>query len=168
MPLRSLHRWFASVLPGGQNRPSAQRIESYPPLAWPSHRAWSSRIGRWLGANTWAPERSEWAPNSRRQASNEALAAARLEFADAIVDVRTAAAAEALDRIAVTRSLHELWHFRQEIFSLVSCRHDQAEAARRLASLDRHFPRRARPASFGPGPVLAARPLSAGKPGTRV
>ena len=58
------------------------------------------------------------------------------------MDVRSTAAAMALDRIALTRSMHELWHFREEVFSLVACRHNQAEAARRLASLDRHFPTR--------------------------
>ena len=50
--------------------------------------------------------------------------------------------ATALDRIAVTRSLHELWHLRGEVFDLVSLRHDQAEAERRLADLDRHFAKR--------------------------
>ncbi|MGZ5206172.1 MAG: hypothetical protein ACXWCI_14765 [Caldimonas sp.] len=50
----------------------------------------------------------------------------------------------------MTRSLHELWHFREEVFSLVACRHDQAEAARRLAELDRHFGRRSRPSGAAP------------------
>ena len=63
----------------------------------------------------------------------DALAAARLDFADALYDVHTVAAGAALDRIAVTRSLHELWHLRGEVFDLVSLRHDQAEAERRLA-----------------------------------
>ena len=72
----------------------------------------------------------------------DALAAARLDFADALYDVHTVAAGAALDRIAVTRSLHELWHLRGEVFDLVSLRHDQAEAERRLGDLDRHFAKR--------------------------
>ena len=42
--------------------------------------------------------------------------------------MRTPRRPRSLDRIAVTRSLHELWHLRGEVFSLVSRRHDQAEA----------------------------------------
>jgi len=76
---------------------------------------------------------------------SEDLADARLDFSEALLDVRSKAAIDALDRIAVARSLHELWHFREEVFSLVACRHNQVEASRRLAVLDRHFPRRSRP-----------------------
>ena len=79
-----------------------------------------------------------WASRGRA----DALAAARLDYADAIDDVRTAPAAAARDRIGAMRSLHELWHFRSEVFSLIALRHDQAEAGRRLALLDRHFARR--------------------------
>jgi hypothetical protein len=48
------------------------------------------------------------------------------------------------------RSLHELWHFREEVFSLVACRHDQAEATRRLARLNRHFARPTGRSTFAP------------------
>ena len=81
---------------------------------------------------------------------SEDLADARLDFSEALLDVRNKAAGAALDRIAVARSLHDLWHFREEVFSLVACRHDQVEAARRLAVLDRHFPRRTRPTGHAP------------------
>lgn len=74
----------------------------------------------------------------------EHLADARLDFSEALIDVRSKASVAALDRIAVARSLHELWHFREEVFSLVACRHDQGEATRRLSALDRHFPHRTR------------------------
>jgi len=47
-----------------------------------------------------------------------------------------------LERIASTRSLHELWHLRGEVFDLVSLRHDQATAKRCLQELDRHFAKR--------------------------
>ncbi|MEO6363673.1 MAG: hypothetical protein ABIO71_10620 [Caldimonas sp.] len=82
--------------------------------------------------------------------SGEALADARLDFAEALFDLRTPLAVAALDRVAVARTLAELWDFREAIFSLVACRHDQGEASRRLASLDRHFPRRQRRAAFAP------------------
>ena len=44
----------------------------------------------------------------------------------------------------IARSLYDLWHFREAVFSLVACRHDQTRAAGRLAELDLHFRRRAR------------------------
>lgn len=69
-----------------------------------------------------------------------ALAAARLEFSEALFDVRTDACASLLDRIAVIRSLHELWHLRGEVFGHVSRRHGQAEAEARQVALDAHFP----------------------------
>jgi len=83
-----------------------------------------------------------WRAAFGRRGRMDALATARLEFAEALFDVHTDAAGRVLARIAVARSPHELWHLREEVFSVVSCRHDQAEAARRLAELDRHFPKR--------------------------
>ena len=121
MPLPFLQRWIASVLPV----PSRQsRGESRPPVARP----------RWQG----------------RPSKSEHLAEARLDFARALDDVGNDAATRALARIAVARSLHELWHFREEVFSLVACSHSQDEASRRLALLDSHFPRRARRSGFAP------------------
>lgn len=67
-----------------------------------------------------------------------------MDFVEALRDLRTPAALDAKSRVVVARSLHELWHFREQVFSLVACRHDQAEAARRLAALDRHFAQRTR------------------------
>jgi hypothetical protein len=90
-----------------------------------------------------------WRAALGRRADIETLATARLEFAEALFDIHSDAAASLLDRIAIARSLHELWYLREEIFSIVSCRSDQAEAARRLAELDRHFGRRL----HGPAPA---------------
>ena len=87
-----------------------------------------------------------------RPAKSEHLANARLDFADALIDIRSSAAVSALDRIAIARSLHELWHMREEVFSLVACRHDQNTAAQRLAALDNHFPRRTLRRAFAPVP----------------
>ena len=124
MPAPALKRLLSTFLPTAVQDASVARSESLPPLARPRYVAWVRRLG----------ERSR----------AEALAAARLDFDEALGDVRTAAAVNVRSRIAVARSLHELWHFREEVFSLVACRHDQTRAAGRLAELDLHFPRRDR------------------------
>ena len=105
-------------------KPSA-RVESRPPVA-------SRAPGAGLG----------WRSSFGRRGRAEVLAAARLEFAEALCDVHTEAASRVLDRIAIARSMHELWHLREEIFSFVSSRPSQGEAATRLAALDRHFAKR--------------------------
>ncbi|HEX2540535.1 MAG TPA: hypothetical protein VHM00_05580 [Caldimonas sp.] len=120
---RSLSLLSAAWRPSKQK--AATRVESTPPGA-------ARAVGT---GNDWRA----WFGRRRRVA---ALAAARDAFAEALFDVRTAEAARVLDRIDVARSLHELWHLREEVFSLVSRRHDQAEATTRLAALDRGFPRR--------------------------
>ncbi len=104
-------------------------------------RPWPSRLGDWLGASGWRVsgvdlmssfgERSAFRMRSPRPASTSPTRCS--------TSIRKQQAQLALDRIAVTRSLHELWHFRGEVFGEVSRRHDQAEAERRLAALDRHF-----------------------------
>jgi len=116
----------------------ARIAESRPPQT----RAWSSRLSEWLGASGWRVSRVDGASSFGQRGRLDALVAARLDFADALFDVHTVAAGMALDRIAVTRSLHELWHLRGEVFDLVSLRHDQAAAACRLQDLDRHFAKR--------------------------
>jgi hypothetical protein len=119
----------------------ARSIESRPPQALVA-RAWSSRLSDWLGVSGWRVSRIDGVSSFGQRGRLDALAAARLDFADALFDVHTVAANAALDRIAVTRSLHELWHLRGEVFDLVSLRHDQAAAERRLQELDRHFANR--------------------------
>ena len=116
----------------------ARTVESRPPQT----RAWPSRLSEWLGASGWRVSRVDGASSFGQRGRLDALAAARLDFADALYDVHTAAAGAALDRIAVTRSLHELWHLRGEVFDLLSRRHDQATAKRHLQDLDRHFAKR--------------------------
>jgi hypothetical protein len=116
-PLRVI---FSTFLPSAAADGPARRDDSCPPLA-------RSRS-------------SGWKPSLRSERSRSAaLAAARLDFAEALRDVRTPAALDVQARIAVSRSLHDLWHFREEVFSLVSCRHSQAEAARRMDALNVHF-----------------------------
>lgn len=124
MPPPALKRLISSFVPSAASEGPSSRTETLPPLARRRTIAWVRRLGQ--------------------RSRNEALAAARLDFDEALGDIRTPAALEARSRIAVARSLHELWHFREQVFSLVSRRHDQARAAGRLAELDLHFPRRDR------------------------
>ena len=113
-------------------------------------RSWPSRLGDWLMASGWRVESGTHSPIGRRSLG-DTLAAARLDFADALLDVRTDGAADALDSIAETNRLDELWHLRAEVFGRVAERHGQAEAERRLVALDVHFARRSRRASSRAG-----------------
>lgn len=142
MPLPFVQRRRASADP---RRSPALRIESRPPSLWPDRFDWRSRFGDWLRSSSFAAAGDGFG-FPRRRRLGEALVTARLDFADALIDVRIHVAAGTLDRIAVARSLHELWHLREEVFSVLSLRHDQAEAGRRLNELDRHFPKRRLPA----------------------
>jgi hypothetical protein len=141
MPLPALQRLLISLLPSAMQDGVATRAETRPPLVRPYRFPWVRRLGFDRG---------------RR----EALAAARTDFAEALRDLRSPAALDTQSRLVVARSLHELWHFRGQVFSLVACRHDQAEAARRLAELDRHFARRPRRSgsSTPPNPLLRDQP----------
>jgi len=142
-------RWLVSAINDHQAvRSAARAAESFPPSAhWPP-RAWSSRISRWFGASAWFVNGSEPVPALGQRRRCEALASARLDFAEALFDVRTAAAAALLERIAITRSLYELWHLRGEVFGHISRRHGQSEADVRLGTLDAHFPKRMRRLGF--------------------
>jgi hypothetical protein len=167
--LPSRPRWLASVISERLGARSVARpVESCPPSAhWPQ-QAWSSRIGRWLGANAWFIATSESLPALGHRQRSAALASARLDFAEALFDVRTPAAALLLDRIAIIRSLHELWHLRGEVFGHVSRRHGQAEADARMASLDAHFPKRMRRAGFATrAPLIGADASAALRPHRR-
>ncbi len=156
MPL-SRPRWLASVISEHfAARSVARRVETFAPSASGPHRAWSSRIGRWLTASAWFTPGLESSPALGHPRRVAALAAARLEFAEALFDVRSDASAALLDRIAVMRSLHELWHLRGEVFGQVSRRHGQTEAEDRLAELDRHFPKRMRRGGYAARAPLIA------------
>jgi hypothetical protein len=162
-------RWLASVI--GEHlgaRLAARPVESCPPSAhWP-HQAWSSRIGRWIGASAWFVATSESLPALGHRQRSAALASARLDFAEALFDVRTPAAGLLLDRIAIIRSLHELWHLRGDVFGHVARRHGQAEANARMASLDAHFPKRMRRAGFASqAPVIGDQATGALRPHRR-
>ena len=140
--LRALSRWFVTAADDSARRGSSERVvvESYPPVAFAHRRAWSSRLGDWLAGSSWLASGITPPSSFGRRARREAVAAARLDFAEALYDVRTDGAADALDRITVTRSLHELWYFRAEVFSRVAECHDQAEATLPAGSDRSPFP----------------------------
>ena len=85
-------------------------------------------------------DRLDWPPGRRQVV----LKKAREAFASTVDDLDSGAVAGLLDRVRVARSLHQLWHLRSEVFSHVARACSQAEAERRLAELDRHFPNRER------------------------
>jgi hypothetical protein len=128
MPLPSLSVILSSFLSSSAPESTVRRVESCLPLARSREPRWTRRFKR----------------------SGDALASARLDFADALADVRSNASLDAQSRIALARTLQELWHFREEVFSLVACRHDQAEATRRLAGLNHHFTRNGSRSAFTP------------------
>ena len=140
----------SSVAPAAApGRAAPARVAAAQPPQEFAPRDWSSRLGDWLGASGWCVAGVEMPSAFGARGRVAAIAAARLDFADALWDVRTATAGTTLDRVAIARSLHELWHLRGEVFAHVARLHDQAEAERRLAVLDRHFEKRAGAARRG-------------------
>ena len=113
-----------------------------------SARSWHRRLGIWLASSLGERGDATWnglLPSTRRRT---ALLDARTAFRAAIDDIpRPAGAAHALEHIRGARSLDELWELRNELFSLISCHHDQGEAARRIEALDPHFGRQLRRAA---------------------
>ena len=112
--------------------------------------SWREQLGRWIDT-AWPGllAATRVADSSKLMRGPVPLEGVRHEFTQSLVDIRTAPARSMLYRIDEVRSLHELWHLRPEVFNLVSRHHDQAEAASRLARLNRHFPTRAPRSGLG-------------------
>lgn len=109
------------------------------------------RAGQWREWLTGVPE-TRIAPESRAQSSSRGsvqLTNVRGEFIDALRDIPGHTADDVIAQIYAAASMHELWHLRLDVFNLVSCQHDQAEADDRLARLNRHFPTRSPRSGFG-------------------
>ena len=110
-----------------------------------SGHSWQRRLGTWLASTLGEHGDTSWRgllPSNRRRT---ALLDARTAFRAAIDDLpRAAGAAAALEHIRAARSLDQLWELRNKLFSLISCHHDQGEAARRIDALDPHFGRQLR------------------------
>jgi hypothetical protein len=128
--------------PAGLTRPA--RLEICPPQPQRRARDWLARVKGWLAAG-WSGNRPQ--PGTLADRS-QALSAARQDFFTAVADLHIPAASALLDRIEFAKSMRELWHLRAEVFALVSIEHDQIEADKRLANLNRHFPTRAPRSGF--------------------
>ena len=136
-------------------RPTLPRVEVCPPASgrvarMPFSAGWRERLGHWIDAafpRLLAPTRQ--ADSSKVIAGAVPFEGVRYEFARSLSDIRTEQARDAVSRIRSTRSLHDLWHLRLEVFNHVARQHDQTEATRRLAVLNRHFPTRAPRSGFG-------------------
>jgi hypothetical protein len=72
------------------------------------------------------------------------------EFMMALADIDPAVRGDLAKRIALARSLRELWHMRMDTYNLIAQQHCEWEAALRLAKLNRHFPTRAPRSGFTP------------------
>ncbi len=70
------------------------------------------------------------------------LSPVRKDFNAALADIDSDGVGALRQRVQQALSLRELWHLRADIFRTVGLAHSQAEAERRLAALNRHFPTR--------------------------
>ena len=98
--LRSLFSsWLLSSSHALARSPSTRSpVASVPPPI--EERSWPSRLGEWLMASGWRVASAGSSSFGRRR--GEAVADARLDFAEALFDIRSDAAAYSLDRIAET------------------------------------------------------------------
>lgn len=111
------------------------RIEVKPPQVWPSSLSWWGRVQRWLMQD------NPWTAGSKRPVNRLALVKGEFRrHMDGLSGIGAARLADQLDR---ARSLRELWHLRSTLYGLLAVQFDQAEAERRMAQLNRHFPMRA-------------------------
>lgn len=76
-------------------------------------------------------------------ASLSPLERARRDFCTSMHDLHGDEVQDLRLRAGYTGSLRELWHLRTELYQLIAFHLDQAEADRRLVSVNRHFPTRA-------------------------
>jgi hypothetical protein len=120
--------------------PSSLRQEVPPPTLRQAPDSLLARLWFWLAA----PEpQNAGLPVSR-------LPGVRADFRAQLLDLPPDSAADLMRRIELTHSLRELWHLRADVYRVVAIAHSQAEAERRLAELNRHFPTRAPRSAFAP------------------
>lgn len=143
-----LQRLLNSLAPASLRLGGGLRVEVRPPAVRRGARPLRQRLCDWFIGGAAPDSTTSWSARAARVNGAAPLVAARQEFIDALDDIQAAHATGTLARIRVARSLHELWYLRSEVFSLVSRDHDQAEAGRRLTTLNRHFPSRARRSHF--------------------
>ena len=136
-----------AVCPPAARRPH-KMTKPHPPTPAHTHTHthganWRQQLGYWIDS-AWPSllGATRQADSSKLVLGAAPLARVRADFATSLIDIDTLPASDAQQRIARAPSLHELWHVRAQVFDLVSRHHDQAEAERRLARLNRHFPTR--------------------------
>ena len=131
-----LSRWNRrSTLGSGAN----SRIGVNPPsLRQAPDGAWH-RVIFWL----MAPAAHQAAPPLNR------VPLVRVEFMRAIADIDGDDADVVRNRIALSRSLRELWHLRSDLFRIIGVALSQTQAEARLAALNRHFPTSTLRSQFG-------------------
>lgn len=139
----SLPSWMFGLMSGRPSAPYSSlmhsRIEVCPPELWPSSLSWRGRFRR-IGSRL-VGRVAPWLPESARPVNR--LALVKREFQDSLVDLDPMANGALLEQIDRARSLRELWHLRSPVYGAVALAHTQADAERRLAQLNRHFPVRA-------------------------
>ncbi|MED5619382.1 hypothetical protein [Ideonella sp. BN130291] len=116
------------------------RLEVCPPALLSEPEPAYRRALRWL-----APPQQPAGDTGTQQ-----LQTVREEFAQALDDIGSQHAEFLQHRIRHIRSMRELWHARSEMYGLIATRHTQAEAERRMAALNRHFPTRSPRSGFVP------------------
>lgn len=115
------------------------RTEVRPPQLWPSSLSWRGRAQRLH--DRLLRRALPWLPATARPVNR--LLLVRDEFLDTLADLSGPPVERLLGSIERARSLRELWHLRSSVYGQVAVALSQAEAERRLASLNRHFPTRA-------------------------
>lgn len=114
---------------------SSFRKEVKPPSLFarsePQWRRWLATAWHWL----WDAQDLEDHPRVL-----QGLSQVRTEFLSVVWDLQSYAATNTRESINQARSLRELWHLRADVFSVIAVHRGQAEAYRRLESLNRHFP----------------------------
>ena len=105
------------------------RVEVRPPALW------GQAESVWMSFWHWIRDDGRAEPLRLRK-----LDEARQDFVDAMDGLDSAAANDLCQRASHARSLRELWHLRPELYSVISRQLNQAEADRRLAHVNRHFP----------------------------
>ena len=119
----------------GHSSSLISRIEVCPPELWPSSVTLWGRVRRWMAKD------SPWTTEASRPPNR--LAIVKAEFRSGMDQLEGRAADRLADQIERARSLRELWHLRSALYGLLALHFDQAEAERRLADLNHHFPIRA-------------------------
>lgn len=114
---------------------SSFRKEVQPPALFsrsqPRWRQWAARAWHWL----WDDADLEDHPRVL-----QGLGQVKTEFLSVVWDLQSYTATRARESITQARSLRELWHLRADVFRVIAVHRGQAEAYRRLESLNRHFP----------------------------